>query len=106
MSGTDYVVRCRRCHWTLTDEDRDCPACGRPQKALIPLGEMSNGYAVQLYLDRDEHGPQIAVLRAILDKFQAQAAALTEIRTLAEAWADPHVGDEIIAVIDRIGPTS
>lgn len=27
--------------------------------------------------------------------------ALREIRTLAEAWADPRVGDQIIAVVDR-----
>jgi hypothetical protein len=69
---------------------------------LIQLGSLPNGYELQLYLDRDEHGPQIAVLHAILEKFQAQAEALKQIRVCAEAWADPHMGAEIIAIIDGL----
>jgi hypothetical protein len=29
-------------------------------------------------------------------------AALVEIRRLAEAWADPNVGQEIISIIDHL----
>lgn len=95
------MMRCRRCQTALTDDDEFCPTCNAgPLKALIQLGTMPNGYQVNLYLDHAEHGPQIAVLRAILEKTEVQHQALVQIRTLAEAWADPSVGDQIIALID------
>lgn len=79
--STSYALRCRRCQMPLTDDVRDCPHCGTgPLKALIQLGTMPNGHQVNLYLDQYENGPQIAVLRAILEKYQQQADQLREVR--------------------------
>lgn len=100
-------MRCRRCQTALTDDDEYCPTCNAgPLKALIQLGTLPNGHQVNLYLDYAEHGPQIAVLRALMAKFHEQAEVLKQIRPLAEAWADPTMGDQILAVLDKLNMPS
>jgi hypothetical protein len=35
-----------------------------------------------------------------IDRIEALEDTLRQVRELAGAWADPHVGDQIIALID------
>lgn len=95
MSGRDLVVFAhqRLGEWSITG----APG-GREVAHLV--SDLADGLDAEI----DSHIETAEIMRRIRDERDVLRRKIAAIRPLAEAWADPNAGDEILAILDGGDP--